>query len=91
MSKITNRNIPLGQLELAADNVRRTPADAAADEQLRASILALDVLENLLVRPKKGVRNTFQVVAGGRRLAALQALAANGDIPGDHPVPCRLL
>ena len=91
MSKITNRNIPLGQLELAPDNVRRTPADAAADEQLRASILALDVLENLLVRPKKGVRNTFQVVAGGRRLAALQALAANGDIPGDHPVPCRLL
>ena len=34
------RNIPLSQLELSPDNVRRTPADASAFAELKASIVA---------------------------------------------------
>ncbi len=32
----------------------------------------------------------YAVVAGGRRLLALEALAKSGIIPSDHPVPCRI-
>ena len=35
-----------------------------------------------------GPEPTHAVVAGGRRLAALQAMAADGVIPTDTPVPC---
>ena len=31
------------------------------------------------------------MIAGGRRLAALQALAAEGALEEDHPVPCRMI
>ena len=30
-------------------------------------------------------------IAGGRRLAAMQALAAEGALDEDHPVPCRMI
>ena len=43
-----------------------------------------------MVRPIEGVRLRYAVVAGGRRLAALKALAAEGVIPVNHPVPCRV-
>ena len=33
---------------------------------------------------------TYAVVAGGRRLAAMQALAEDGTIDADHPVPCLI-
>ena len=45
------REIPLSRLALAPENVRRTPPDAAADAELRASIAAHGLLENLVVRP----------------------------------------
>ena len=32
----------------------------------------------------------FAVVAGGRRLLALEALAKAGAVPSDHPIPCRI-
>ena len=44
------RNIPLSQLELSPDNVRKTPADASAFAELKASIAAHGLLENLIVR-----------------------------------------
>ena len=31
------------------------------------------------------------MIAGGRRLAAMQALAAEGVLDGDYPVPCRMV
>ena len=31
------------------------------------------------------------MIAGGRRLAAMQALAAEGALDEDHPVPCRMI
>ena len=33
----------------------------------------------------------YAVIAGGRRLAAMQALAAEGTLDEDHPVPCRMI
>ncbi len=89
MMKLTNRNIPLGRLTLSAANVRTARADPEDDKELQASILSLGVLESLLVVPNGN--DTFEVVAGGRRLAALQRLAETGKIAADCVAPCRVL
>jgi len=87
------RDIPLCRPALAPENVRRTPPDAAAQAQLQASIAAHGLLENLVARPDapdpEGAER-FAVIAGGRRLAALKALAGNGTLHADHPVPCKI-
>ena len=87
------RDIPLCRLALAPENVRKTPPDEFAQEQLRASIRAHGLLENLVARADgadtDGVER-FAVVAGGRRLAALKALAEDGTLHADHPVPCKI-
>ena len=87
------REIPLCRLALAPENVRKTPPDENAQAQLLASIEAHGLLKNLVARPDDpdadGVER-FAVVAGGRRLTALQALAENGTLHADHPVPCKI-
>ena len=87
------REIPLSRLALAPENVRKTPPDAQADAALKASITALDLLENLVVRPDEpdsdGIE-CFAVVAGGRRLKAMQELATEGVLDAGHPVPCQV-
>ena len=88
MTKLTNRNIPLDRLTLSSANVRTTSADPQDDKELQASILSLGVLESLLVVPNGD--DTFAVVAGGRRLAALQRLAEAGEIPAEYVAPCRI-
>ena len=88
------RDIPLSQLELSPGNVRKTPADAAAFTELKASIAAHGLLENLIARamePGTDCVARYAVIAGGRRLAAMQALAAEGALDEDHPVPCRMI
>ena len=88
------RDIQLSQLELSPDNVRRTPADASAFTELKASIAAHGLLENLIARsmePGPDGAGRYSVIAGGRRLAAMQALAAEGALDEDHPVPCRMI
>ncbi len=87
------REIPLSRLSLAPENVRKTPPDPQADAQLKALIAALGVLGNLIVRtdePGEDGAERYAVVAGGRRLKALQELAAEGAIGPDHPVPCKM-
>ena len=87
------REIPLSRLSLAPENVRKTPPDASADTALKASIAAIDVLENLVVRPDEPDENgaeRYAVVAGGRRLKALQALVEDKVFDADHPVPCQM-
>ena len=88
------RDIPLSQLELSPDNVRKTPADASAFTELKASIAAHGLLENLIARymgPSPDGIGRYAVIAGGRRLAAMQALAAEGALDEGHPVPCRMI
>src|SRR3984893_7324394 len=83
------RNIALSQLVLSPTNVRKTPATAAEDAALEASIRAKGILQNLIVHSTaidgKGV---YEVTAGGRRLGILQKLAAEGVIDADFRVPC---
>ena len=89
MMKLTNRNIPLDRLSLSPANVRTAKAHPDEDTELQASILALGVLESLLVHADGDDR--FHVVAGGRRLAALQQLAGEKRIPHSYVVPCRIV
>ena len=93
-SERTIRCIPLHSLILSSANVRKTPAEGSAFEQLKSSIAAHGLLENLLVRPVEPADDDsgrHEVVAGGRRLAALQSLADDGALPPNHPVACHVL
>ena len=81
-------SIPLKKLVPSPRNVRKS-SDVLADLQLRADIAARGLLQNLVVRKAK--RGRFEVEAGGRRLAALQALAEEGTLPDTHEVTCLVI
>ena len=82
------RNIPLDKLVPSPTNVRKTPPSAAEDAELKASIRARGLKQNLVVHPSPGEKGVHAVTAGGRRLKALHELAAEGAIPADFRVPC---
>jgi ParB family chromosome partitioning protein len=82
------RKIPLDQLVLSPTNVRKTPPTAAEDAELKASIRTRGLKQNLVVHRSAEDAAIHEVTAGGRRLKALQALAAEGVIPADCKVPC---
>jgi ParB family chromosome partitioning protein len=84
------RNIPLNQLVLSPANVRKTPASAAEDAELEASIRAKGILQNLIVHPAGDGRGVYEVDAGGRRLGILLKLAAVGVIAADAKIPCKI-
>ena len=79
-------NVPLNKLTVWPGNVRKTRNQDGIDA-LAASIKAHGLQQNLVVR-KDGKK--FAVVAGGRRLKALQQLAKAGDLQATFPVPCRI-
>ena len=96
------RSIPLDRLERSPANVRRTEAGKTAFAELKASIAAHGLLENLVARsigpaedpgtgPGQAPGERFAVIAGARRLAALNDLAREGSIAADFPVPCRII
>jgi hypothetical protein len=85
-------SVPLSQLVLSPLNVRKQGGEDVSE--LAALIKSRTLLQNLVVVPhldRKG-RETGQygVVAGGRRLRALQLLCAQGDLHPDQEVLCRL-
>ena len=80
--------IPLSKLTPSKMNVRKTGA-ANGIEELAASIAAHGLLQNLAVRVVGKQR--FEVVAGGRRLAALKRLAKEKRLTKDVPIPCNVL
>jgi ParB-like chromosome segregation protein Spo0J len=81
-------HIPLNKLTISEQNIRRT--DRQADlHAWTASIKSLGLLQNLSVTRAGDGR--FTVVAGGRRLGALKALAKKGVIAKDYLVPCHIL
>ena len=87
------REIPLSRLALAPENVRKTPPDPQADTALKASIAAFGLLENLVVRADESAEDgteRYAVVAGGRRLKAMQALVEDKVFDAGHPVPCQV-
>jgi Predicted transcriptional regulators len=88
--------IPLDHLLRSKRNARKTKTGGVDD--LAASILAHGLLQHLLVLPIDPLPDDgdvttgrFEVIAGGRRLAALKKLAREKKIPRDHPVPCEIL
>jgi ParB family chromosome partitioning protein len=85
--------IPLGQLVRSKANMRRV--DRHTDiAQLAENIAAVGLLENLVVQLAPAEGNAmlkYEVVAGGRRLAALERLAKTGKIASTYAVPCRVI
>jgi len=81
--------VALSKLDADPRNVRKTYS-AEGIETLAASIRAdgYRLLQNLVVR-KGDKKGRYFVVAGGRRLAALNLLAEAGEIAKDYPVECK--
>jgi ParB family transcriptional regulator, chromosome partitioning protein len=84
------RNIPLDKLVLSPTNVRKTPPATAEEAELKASIRARGLKQNLVVHPAADAKGLHAVTAGGRRLKILQELAAEGAIAADFKVPCLI-
>lgn len=77
--------LPLNKLVLWDGNVRKTDVNEAIGE-LAASIASHGLLQSLVV--KKGKRGKYDVIAGQRRLIALQKLAADKTIAINADIPC---
>ena len=79
--------VPLSRLVLrpTGRNVRKTPRMSIPE--LAASIQRVGLLQNLIVIPATD-GEYYEVVAGGRRLAALKLLAKKHRIAKDWDVPC---
>ncbi len=82
------QQIALNKLVPSKANVRRTGRGERIEE-LAASIAAHGLLQNLTVRATDDEK--FEVVAGGRRLAALKLLAKQKRWAKDAPIPCHLI
>jgi len=82
------RLIAVSQLEKSPLNARRTGSKGGMDE-LKASLLAHGLMQNLVVTD--GGNGIFHVIAGGRRLAAIRSLRAEGKLPEDFAVPCQVV
>ncbi len=81
-------SIPLNKLVQSPRNVRRH-GDPAADAELKASIAARGLLQNLIVRP--AAKGKFEVEAGERRRRAMLALADEKLLARDCEVTCLVL
>ena len=85
-------SVPLSRLVASAYNVRKMGGSDVED--LKASIRAQGVLQNLIVCPahdRKGrATGDYEVVGGQRRLRALQALAKEGEISKEEEILCRV-
>ncbi len=90
MNKMTELTVPLNCLSVSELNVRRTPTDGSADAELKASLAAHGLLQNLVVH-KGELNGHYTVGAGRRRLTLLKELAFEGVIGEEFPVPCLLV
>ncbi|BCN39742.1 chromosome partitioning protein ParB [Alicycliphilus denitrificans] len=82
--------VPLSRLVLrpTGRNVRKTPRMSI--HELAASIQRVGLLQNLIVIASADGEH-YEVVAGGRRLAALKLLAKKHRISKEWEVPCLLV
>jgi ParB family chromosome partitioning protein len=84
-----SQDIPLNQLKLSDDNVRKiysndAVADLAADIRINNLIHGLSV--RALAEPDGNI--THEVQGGGRRFRALQLLVKQKALASDAPIPC---
>ena len=80
--------VPLFQLRASKRNVRKIPGQSI--DALASSIERVGLLQNLTVIAAANGEH-YEVVAGGRRLAALKLLSKTRRIPKDWAVPCLLV
>lgn len=80
--------VPLSRLRASRRNVRKTSGQSI--EALAASIARVGLLQNLTVTAAADGEH-YDVVAGGRRLAALKLLVKTKRLDADWPVPCLLV
>ena len=85
---MTIETVTLDQLHLNKANPRKS-MDAAALEGLAASIATDGLLQNLVVRPRRGGK-AYDIISGERRFRALRLLAEQGDIEKSFPVPVEI-
>lgn len=81
--------IPLKNLSVSPENLRVVSPDKKDDKQLISSIKEHGILKNLIVVPGKK-KNGFEVIDGGRRLAALLLLAEEKAIQLNDVIPCAI-
>ncbi|HLJ95423.1 MAG TPA: ParB/RepB/Spo0J family partition protein [Gemmataceae bacterium] len=87
-TSVQPRLIAVSRLEKSPLNARRTTGKMGMDE-LKASLLSHGLMQNLVVTDAGDGR--FLVIAGGRRLEAIQSLQAEGKLPEDFAVPCQVV
>ena len=84
--------IPLSKLVASAFNARRSGGEGVTE--LAALIKSQGLLQNLIVIPHTTAKGKptakFGVVAGGRRLRALNRLVEAGDLPAHEEILCKL-
>lgn len=80
--------IAVSRLEKSPRNARRANASVGMEE-LKASLLAHGLMQNLVVTDNSD--GSYYVIAGGRRLAAIHSLQAEGKLPEDFAVPCQIV
>lgn len=83
------QTIPLNKLVLSDSNVRKS-ISADADEQLSHDIEAHGLLQNLIVTKAKK-RGSYAVIAGGRRLRAMELIVARGAWAPDQEIACKVI
>ncbi|AEI76524.1 hypothetical protein CNE_1c11690 [Cupriavidus necator N-1] len=84
-------HVRIDQLAISPRNVRKTPSSTI--NELAASILSHGLMQNLTITAttnRKKNAAPYEVIAGGRRLQALQQLMAERKLPKDHEVLCIL-
>lgn len=82
------KSIPLNKLVASPRNVRKR-SDPVADAELKASVAAHGLLQNLVVR--EGKKGQYEVEAGERRRKALLGLAEDMHLARTFPVLCLVL
>ena len=85
---MTFTSIDIERLKVSAHNVRKSH-NKTSFEELKASILAHGLMQNLVVTEADD--GTYLVIAGARRLAALQALVKEGSLARGEKVPCQIV
>ncbi len=91
MSNMKEIIVPLNRLKVSEYNVRKTPADAMSDAELKASLAVLGLLQNLVVHEDKGDEGYYWVDAGGRRVTQLNELVEDGVYSENMPIRCLLI
>ena len=89
----SNHSGPI-RFRYAAESESLSRRQARADAEEGVPVAAHGLLDNLIARamePGTDCVARYGVIAGGRRLAAMQALAAEGTLDEDHLVPCRMI